>query len=129
MASKLLLVDDDIVFLKSLKQFFELNNFEVEISAEPGKAIQLFAEQHFDCVLLDLKMPGIDGLSVLQKLHMQKKSVPVIMITGNITASQTAKAARFGAIEFIEKGEQPNYILTVVNNVIARKAGVENPSK
>ncbi|MHB2153153.1 sigma-54-dependent transcriptional regulator [Calditrichota bacterium GD2] len=121
MAFKVFLIDDDVVYLKSLKEFLEVNNFQAEISSNPRKAVATFKNKEFDCVLLDLKMPGLDGIQLLEKFQEIRTDVPIIMVSGEGTIPLAIKAIRMGAYDFIEKSDDPNRILITLSNAIEKR--------
>ncbi|APF19674.1 two component, sigma54 specific, transcriptional regulator, Fis family [Caldithrix abyssi DSM 13497] len=121
MAFKVFLIDDDVVYLKSLKEFLEVNNFQAEISSNPRKAVATFQNKEFDCVLLDLKMPGLDGIQLLEKFLEIRTDVPIIMVSGEGTIPLAIKAIRMGAYDFIEKSDDPNRILITLSNAIEKR--------
>ncbi|MHB2149109.1 sigma-54-dependent transcriptional regulator [Calditrichota bacterium LG25] len=121
MAFKVFLIDDDVVYLKSLKEFLEVNNFQAEISSNPRKAVVTFQNKEFDCVLLDLKMPGLDGIQLLEKFQEIRTNVPIIIVSGEGTIPLAIKAIRMGAYDFIEKSDDPNRILITLNNAIEKR--------
>ncbi len=121
MNEKILLLDDDFVYLQSLKKFLELHNYDVSVYDKPEKAIKNFQENNFDCALIDLRMPGKDGIKVLKQFKALKPEIPVIMISGAGTIALAVKALRVGAFDFIEKGEKPDHLLVVVRNALEKR--------
>ncbi|RMD90405.1 MAG: sigma-54-dependent Fis family transcriptional regulator, partial [Calditrichaeota bacterium] len=121
MTEKILLLDDDVVYLQSLKKFLDLNDFEVTICAKPEEAIKTFQQYSFDCALIDLKMPGTDGLQILKQMKAIKPEIPVIMISGAGNIAQAVKAIRLGAFNKKEKGEKPDHLLVVIRNALEKR--------
>jgi DNA-binding response OmpR family regulator len=101
---KILIIDDEELIRKRLKKILELDDFDV-ITAENGKiGIQNFVDQKPDIVLLDIKMPGLDGIEVLDLIQEKKKHhAEVIMITGHGGVESAIQAMRKGAFAYLQK--------------------------
>ena len=99
----ILAIDDESTFLEFLKENLELDGFQVEAISNPLLALDVFTNQHFDCVLLDVAMPGKDGIELLQEILDAKPHVPVIMLSGQSTIKIAVQALQIGASDFIEK--------------------------
>lgn len=109
--SVICVVDDDEVIRDVLSAVFDANGFEVR-TFESG---DLFLEQRVDgeaaCVLLDVLMPGRNGLEVLRQLNARGGAAPVIMISGSADIPMAVDAIRHGALDFIEKPFDPQTIV------------------
>ncbi|MBI3306897.1 MAG: response regulator [Candidatus Omnitrophica bacterium] len=107
---KLLVVDDEEEIREFLKAFFEEREFEV-ITASSGKeAIEKLAQVQPQVVLLDVHMPGMDGLTVLKKIKEQHPDIKVIMVTALETQDKIEEAMRFGADNYITKPLSLEYL-------------------
>ena len=84
--NKILLVEDDAEICSMLKTYLERENFEVAAACDGRQAVRMFSEERFDLVLLDLMIPKISGMDVLQKIRSQSV-VPVIILSAK--ASET----------------------------------------
>ena len=80
--SKILIVDDDRSLLQSLKENLRLKNFSVDTLSNSNKLESTIKETNYNCVLLDVKMPGIQGDELLEIIRKENASIPVIMISG-----------------------------------------------
>ncbi len=121
MYKKILSIDDDENFLKSIKKFMELKGFHVVTISNSSHALDVLQNSYFDCILLDVKMPGINGVDIL-KISLQKNpSVPVIMISGQSSISIAVEAIKNGAYDFIEKPVDPDRLFVTVQNAITKK--------
>ena len=121
MHKRILSIDDDENFLKSVKKFLELKGFYVATVSNSSHALEVLQNNYFDCILLDVKMPGINGVDIL-KISLQKHpSVPVIMISGQSSISIAVESIKNGAYDFIEKPVDPDRLLVTVQNAIAKK--------
>ena len=97
---KILLVEDDAEICSMLKTYLERENFEVAAACDGRQAVRMFSEERFDLVLLDLMIPKISGMDVLQKIRSQSV-VPVIILSAK--ASETDKTLGLGADDYITK--------------------------
>ncbi len=118
---KILAIDNDESFLKSVENLLKYKNFEVVTLSNPFKAVDVFNESFYDCVLLDVKMPGIDGLELLKKFESINPLVPIILISGESTISIAVDAIKNGAFDFIEKPLDAERLLITIRNAIEKK--------
>ena len=118
--AKILVVDDESSIRRTLKDILEFEKHEVVLAPNGTEAIDYFREEEFDVVLLDIKMPEIDGMEVLEKL-MQIREVPVIMISGHGTIETAVEAIKKGAYDFIVKPPDLNRLLITVRNAVEKK--------
>ena len=121
MYKRILSIDDDENFLKSVKKFLEMKGFYVAPVSNSSHALEVIQNNYFDCVLLDVKMPGINGVDLL-KISLQKHpNVPVIMVSGQSNISIAVEAIKNGAYDFIEKPVDPDRLFIAVKNAITKK--------
>ncbi|MGB8329474.1 MAG: sigma-54 dependent transcriptional regulator [Polyangiales bacterium] len=102
-AAAILVVDDERSILSTVSRALELEGYEVDVAASAEHALETLAKQSFDAILLDVQLPGIDGLQMLEELRKQKITTPVIMMSGHATIEVAMEATRRGAEDFIEK--------------------------
>jgi len=100
---KILVLDDERVFRDEIKEFLETDGFEVHLAPKPSVAFELLKQIEIDIMILDLKLPEMDGISVLQKVKEQYHDIEVIMITGHGDMDAVIQAMRYGAVEFFPK--------------------------
>ena len=122
-AGRLLIVDDLAGNRDALTRRFRRRGFEI-VEADSGpEALRLVDEQTFDCVLLDVMMPGMDGTEVLQRIR-QKFSpslLPVVMVTAKSQPEDIADALKFGANDYVTKPVDFVVALARVNSQIGRR--------
>jgi len=118
--AKILVVDDESSIRRTLKDILEFEKHKVELAPNGPDALDLFKEDEFDAVLLDIKMPEMDGLEVLEKM-MQIREVPVIMISGHGTIETAVEAIKKGAYDFIVKPPDLNRLLITIRNAVEKK--------
>ena len=99
----ILVIDDDQDYLHSVRRVLAKDPYLVSITSDPDQALALMAERTFEVVLLDLRMPGRDGLSVLEEIARLYPEVPVIMLTGYGNVQVAVQAIKLGAADFLEK--------------------------
>ena len=102
-AATILVVDDEQNILTTVSRALGLEGYAVEVAGSAEIALGKLAKQTFDAILLDVQLPGIDGLAMLSELCERGISTPVIMMSGNATIETAMEATRRGADDFIEK--------------------------
>jgi len=103
MKEKVLLVDDEEEFVETLAERMRTRGMEVSTSNSGADALQLVDDQDFDVVVLDLKMPGIDGLDALKRIKHRRPDIQVVLLTGYASVADGVEAIKEGALEFLEK--------------------------
>jgi len=102
-AATILVVDDERNILTSVSRALGLEGYGVEVAGSAEIALDKLGKQTFDAILLDVQLPGIDGLAMLDELHTLEITTPVIMMSGHATIEVAMEATRRGADDFIEK--------------------------
>lgn len=118
--AKILVVDDESSIRRTLKDILEFEKHEVLLAPNGMEALDYYRDEEFDVVLLDIKMPEIDGMEVLEKM-MLIRDVPVIMISGHGTIETAVEAIKKGAYDFIVKPPDLNRLLITVRNAVEKK--------
>ncbi|TFH28237.1 MAG: sigma-54-dependent Fis family transcriptional regulator [Myxococcales bacterium] len=103
MAATILVVDDERNILTSVSRALSLEGYEVEVAGSAEVALDKLDRQTFEAILLDVQLPGIDGLTMLDELRKREIATPVIMMSGHATIEVAMEATRRGADDFIEK--------------------------
>ncbi|MDY0216859.1 MAG: sigma-54 dependent transcriptional regulator [Bacteroidales bacterium] len=115
--SKILIIDDEISIRRTLKDILEYEKYEVQIAEDGIVGLELFSQDKFDLVLCDIKMPGKDGIEVLEEL-VQQVDTPVVMISGHGTIDTAVDAIKKGAFDYISKPFDLNRLLVTVRNAL-----------
>jgi two-component system OmpR family response regulator len=102
-SAKVLLVDDEKEFTETLSERLELRDLEVITAGSGREALELAKQHRFDAVILDLQMPGMDGIETLKYLLADDADLQVIVLTGHGTISKSVEALKAGAADFFEK--------------------------
>ena len=101
--ARVLLVDDEVEFTSVLKERLESRDYQVAVAANGEQALALAGERSFDAVILDLQMPGMDGIETLQHLLENDPDLQVILLTGHGSVKSGVEAIKQGAVDFLEK--------------------------
>jgi two-component system OmpR family response regulator len=102
-SAKVLLVDDEKTFTEALSERLRLRDLEVYSASTGPEALALADKHRFDAVILDLQMPGMDGIETLKYMLAADADQQVIVLTGHGTISKSVEALKAGAAEFFEK--------------------------
>ena len=113
-------VDDDEAVRDSMRALLESYGIEVRAYASAGEFLHANPGQPKGCVLLDLHMPGMTGLELLETLQARRSRIPVILITGRSDSSLKQRAARAGAVTLIEKPVAGEKLLDLLALALAR---------
>ncbi|MBI5281059.1 MAG: sigma-54-dependent Fis family transcriptional regulator [Candidatus Solibacter usitatus] len=119
---KLLIVDDDIVVRDSLGKWFESEGFDVIIASGAAVALELLSRERFDLALVDIKMPGVDGIELQVRLHEIDPGMPVIIMTGYASVETAVRALKNGAYDYITKPFDPDELVHLISNAIAHRS-------
>ncbi|MFW6052836.1 MAG: sigma-54-dependent transcriptional regulator [Desulfosalsimonas sp.] len=114
----ILIVDDEESILKSLSGILMDEGFETITATNGYEALQRIEEQAPDLVLLDIWMPGLDGIDTLKEIKSQHPHVQVVMITGHGTIETAVNATKIGAYDFIEKPLSIDRVIVAINNAL-----------
>jgi len=117
-----LVVDDEKPVRDSIKMILEYEHFDVQFAEDGPTALQRVEAAPFDLVLLDIKMPGMDGIKVLQRIKEMRPSLPVVMISGHADFSTAVEATRIGSYDFLGKPLDRDRLVIVARNATDYKA-------
>jgi DNA-binding NtrC family response regulator len=101
--AKVLLVDDEQEFLETLSSRLELRGLKVSAVTSGEQAITEAKQQDFDAIIVDLSMPGIDGLETLKRIKADNPNAEIIMLTGHASVQSGIEAMKLGAGDFLQK--------------------------
>jgi two-component system NtrC family response regulator len=113
---KLMLVDDEEDFLNSLAKRLGKRDFDIATATEGKLAIKLAKKEKFDVAILDMKMPGMDGMELLQILKKKHKFLEIIILTGYGGIDSAVEATKLGAYSYLEKPYDFEKLLEVLKN-------------
>lgn len=116
--SKILVIDDERSIRNTLKDILEYEKYEVELAEDGNKGLEKVKGAEFDIILCDIKMPGMDGIEVLEKLTETTPDTPVVMISGHGNIDTAVESIKKGAYDFIEKPLDLNRLLITIRNAM-----------
>ena len=122
MIARVLFVDDDAQMRHSTAQALRLAGFQVEALTGGEEALALAGPGFAEVVVSDIRMPGMDGMTLLERLHEVDPEVPVILVTGHAEVPLAVEAIRNGAYDFIEKPFVMQELATVIRRAIDHRA-------
>ena len=111
----ILIVDDEVDVRETVKMILDYEGYATVHAGDGAQALSLLAQHELDAVLLDIKMPGRDGMEILEEMRRSRPDLPVIMISGHGTISTAVEATKKGAFDFIAKPFKPKDLRAVIN--------------
>ncbi len=115
------IIDDEPVIHDVLGQLLTSEGYEVELSSSGEEALEKFPSPSFDVVLLDLLMPGMDGIEVLRRIKKIDPAVPVIIITAYGSVESAISAMKMGALDYVQKPFKHDDLLLALEKAVERK--------
>lgn len=115
---KVIVVDDERIVLESCKRILGEDGFEVTTATSAEKAMESMHGGTFSLALIDVKMPGRDGMSLMRDLKKMWPDIPVIVMSGYVTSETMEEVSRMNAATFIAKPFTPDELLSAVRRVI-----------
>lgn len=122
MKAKILVIDDEELVRDSLGEILRLEGYTVESAASGEEALERLEQEPFDLLLLDLKMPGIDGIEVMHTVVKQYPETKVVLLTGHGSLESAIDSLRAGAQDYLLKPVQSRELLHSVSEALARRA-------
>lgn len=116
----ILVVDDEASIRRTLREILEYEDFNVDEAEDGEAAVEKMKSSQYDVVLLDVKMPKLDGMEVLQVVSDQQWDIPIVMISGHGTIETAVEATKLGAFDFVEKPPDLNRLLLTIRNALDR---------
>jgi len=126
MSIKVLLVDDENEFVEALAQRLEVRDFAVATAASGDEALARLGQEDFDVVILDVLMPGKDGIQTLWEIKQLKPLAEVIMLTGHGTVETAIEGMKRGAFDYLMKPTETDELVEKIKKAYNRKAEQEN---
>jgi len=117
-SSRVLIADDDKHSRETLARFLELEGFEVSVGSDGMEALEMFRSSPFDVLLTDLKMPRLDGLSLLREIRNVAPSTIGIVITGYASTTSAVEAMKLGAFDYVAKPYELDEIRMVIQRAL-----------
>jgi len=120
MKARILVIDDEPAIRDSLRMILEYEDYQFVGAASGQEGIAVVQRDRPDLVLLDIKMPGMDGIEVLRKLHAHDETLPIVMISGHGTTATAVEAIRSGAIDFLDKPLSSERVIVTLQSALER---------
>ncbi|TEU19400.1 MAG: response regulator [Gammaproteobacteria bacterium] len=118
----ILIVDDESINSETMKDTLEDVNYNVVLAQDAAQAKTIVNDQTFDLVMMDVWMPGQDGMSLLEEWMLEGFSMPVVMMSGHAEHQDVVKAIRMGAVDFLKKPLHD--ILPLVRKLLSEQATI-----
>jgi DNA-binding response OmpR family regulator len=118
---KVLMVDDEEDFVKTLAERMQMRDLDSDVALSGEAALQIVEDQVPDVMVLDLKMPGIDGMEVLRRVRKAYPQVQVVILTGHGSEKDEAEARRLGAFEYLQKPVDIEKLIITLKNAYKKK--------
>jgi two-component system, NtrC family, nitrogen regulation response regulator NtrX len=119
---RVIVVDDEKNIRRTLQMVLEGEGYTVEVMESAEDLLPRLGESPVDAVLMDVRLPGIDGLEALERIRAENPEVSVIMISGHATLNDAVRATRLGAFDFLEKPLSRERVLVAVRNCVERRS-------
>jgi two-component system nitrogen regulation response regulator NtrX len=118
--AKILIVDDEMPIRRILREILEFEQYDVEEAADGLECVSKVQREKYDVIIMDIKMPKMDGIEALERLQILSPETPVIMVSGHGTIDTAVEAVKKGAFDFISKPPDLNRMLITVRNAMEK---------
>src|SRR5678809_1309418 len=119
--ARILVVDDDPTFRMTTAALLEADGYNVDTAPDGQQAVEQLKDRPFDLLLVDLRMPGIDGISLVEALRLWGHGVPILMISGFGTVDSAVRALQTGVDDFLLKPVEPDVLSARVADLLERR--------
>lgn len=123
---RVLLVDDEVHFTTSMAKVLSRRGFDVTVASDGLTALPMIAKEHFQAIVLDIKMPGMDGIQVLREIKRFSPGIPVILLTGHLSASEEDESLNEGAYAYLRKPYPVLELVKVISAAVSSKTTASN---
>ncbi|WP_340113425.1 sigma-54-dependent transcriptional regulator [Maribellus mangrovi] len=120
--SKILVIDDERSIRNTLKDILEYEKYEVDLAEDGNKGVEMIQSAEYDVVLCDIKMPGLDGIEVLERAVVLAPDTPIVMISGHGNIDTAVDSIKKGAFDYIEKPLDLNRLLITIRNAMDKSS-------
>ena len=118
---KILVVDDEDTVCRSIKKALVREEYDIDVALSGEEALKMEGQKRYDVIIVDLMMPGLNGMDLLKSLKSISPAVQVIMITGYPTMKNTLQAMQIGAFDFLPKPFLPYDLRNLVGRALAAR--------
>jgi DNA-binding NtrC family response regulator len=123
-ADRVLLVDDEVEFVETLAERMRARGLEVDVALSGAEALEKARARSFDAIVLDLAMPGMDGIETLRRLREGNPDLQIILLTGQGTVRTAVEATKLGAMDFLQKPADIQTLLEKIREARANRLSV-----
>ena len=121
---RVLIVDDEDDFRETIVKRLNARKIQAEGAASGTKALEVVKDKDFDVIVLDVKMPGMDGIETLRHIKKMKPEIEVIMLTGHASVEFGLKGMQLGAFDYVMKPAPLNELLDTIGQAFNKKRGL-----
>ena len=122
MKVRVLIVDDEEEFVQALSERLIIRNYDVTTSFSGEEAVEKIKDYLFDVVILDVAMPGMDGIEALRKIKKIRPLTEVVMLTGHATVESAIEGMKLGALDILMKPCKTEELVAKIDKAYERKA-------
>lgn len=119
---RVLLIDDEKALLEVLAERLEMRGMSVQTAESGEAALKMIEESSFDAVVLDLAMPGLDGIETLRRMKRIRPKIQVILLTGQATVQKSIEVMKLGAMDLLEKPTDLKVLLEKIEEASSKRA-------
>ncbi len=123
---KVLVIDDEMRFLETTAKLLRRRGFETLTASSGLRALDIVATEPVDVVILDVKMPGIDGIEVLKRIKLTRPAAEVIMLTGHVSLESAVDGLKYGACDYVMKPCDIEDLVTKIEAAYERKLALQS---
>lgn len=120
--ARILIVDDESAIRRALRDILELEKYQVDEATDGLDCLVKLKQNEYDAIILDIKMPKMDGMEALDKIQLLSTDTPIVMISGHATIDTAVEAVKKGAYDFISKPPDLNRLLITLRNAIDKSS-------
>jgi len=125
---KILVVDDEATVCRSIRQALLCEEYDIDIALSGEEALRMDENKDYEVMVVDLMMPGLNGLDLLRSIKAKNSSARIIMVTGYPTMKNTLQAMQIGAFDFLPKPFLPSDLRKIVVKALAARDQEEGES-
>ena len=125
MPERMLVIDDEDIVSESCRKVFTAEGFDVVTTNSPAEGLKLISDTKFDVVLCDWKMPGFDGMDVVEEIDKRSPESAIVMISGFPSVGRATEAMKRGAMDYVSKPFTPEEISNAVKRAVKQKVTQE----
>ena len=127
--AKVLIVDDELPIRRTLRDILEFEQYDVDQASDGLECVAKVQKEKYDVVIMDIKMPKMDGIEALERLQILAPELPVVMVSGHGNIETAVDAVKKGAFDYISKPPDLNRMLITIRNAIDKSDLVNTTQK